>query len=142
MFAAVSAEAPRPIPGDRDLAAAGIGLLASDTEAAKAAEILLRQRYNWADAEQAQLLVALGGDGFMLQTLHRMLEGGFPKPVFGMNRGTVGFLMNEWRIDRLPERIAAAKAVRVAPLAMEATTVAGEVRHHPAINEVSLLRET
>ena len=66
----------------------------------------------------------------MLQTLHGMLEGGVPKPVFGMNRGTVGFLMNEWRLDRLPERIAAAKAIRVAPLDMEATTVGGEVHRH------------
>jgi NAD+ kinase len=142
MFAAVTAAAPRPIPGDRDLAAAGIGLLASETEAARAAEKMLRKRYNWADADEAQSLVALGGDGFMLQTLHRMLEGGVPRPVFGMNRGTVGFLMNEWRIDRLSERIAAAKAIRVAPLDMEATTISGEVHRHAAINEVSLLRET
>ena len=59
-----------------------------------------------------------------------------------MNRGTVGFLMNEWRIDRLAERIAAAKAIRVAPLEMQATTVGGETFTHAAINEVSLLRET
>ena len=142
MFAAVTAQAPRPQAGDRDLAAAGIGLLASPTEAAQAAEKMLRKRYNWADADQAQSLVALGGDGFMLQTLHHMLEGGVPRPVFGMNRGTVGFLMNDWRLDRLPERIAAAKAIRVAPLDMEATTVGGEVHRHAAINEVSLLRET
>jgi NAD+ kinase len=138
----VTAEAPRPSPGDRDLAAAGIGLLASPTEAAQAAEKMLRRRYAWAEADEARSLVALGGDGFMLQTLHAMLEDGAPRPVFGINRGTVGFLMNEWRLDRLPERIAAAKAIRVAPLAMEATTVGGEVHRHPAINEVSLLRET
>jgi NAD+ kinase len=138
----VTAETPRPIPGDRDLAAAGIGLLASPTEAAQAAEKMLRRRYSWADADEAQSLVALGGDGFMLQTLHGMLEGGSAKPVFGMNRGTMGFLMNEWRMDRLPERIAEAKAVRVAPLIMQATTVSGEVETHAAINEVSLLRET
>ena len=142
MVGSVTAEAPRPIPGDRDLAAAGIGLLASPTEAAQAAEQMLRRRYAWADAEQAQSLVALGGDGFMLQTLHGMLESGQPRPVFGINRGTIGFLMNEWRLDRLPERIAGAKAVRVAPLEMEATTTAGESFRHPAINEVSLLRET
>ena len=142
MFSSVTAPAPRPIPGDRDLAAAGIGLLASETEAAKAAEKMLRKRYHWADADEAQSLVALGGDGFMLQTLHRMLEGGVPRPVFGMNRGTVGFLMNEWRIDRLPERIAAAKAIRVAPLDMEATTLPGELHRHAATNEVSQLRET
>ena len=142
MFLAVTAQAPRPAPGDRDLAAAGIGLLASPTEAAQAAEKLLRQRYAWAEAEAAHSLVALGGDGFMLQTLHGMLESGVSKPVFGMNRGTVGFLMNEWRLDELPERIAGAKAVRVAPLDMEATTVGGQVHRHAAINEVSLLRET
>ena len=142
MVAAVTADAPRPIAGDRDLAAAGIGLLASPTEAAQAAAKMLRRRYNWAEADEARSLVALGGDGFMLQTLHAMLEGGVPKPVFGMNRGTVGFLMNDWRLDLLPERIAAAKAVRVAPLDMEATTVGGVVHRHPAINEVSLLRET
>jgi NAD+ kinase len=142
MFLPVTAEAPRPNPSDRNLAAAGIGLLASETEAARAAEKMLRKRYDWADAENAESLVAIGGDGFMLQTLHRMLEGGIARPVFGMNRGTVGFLMNEWRIDRLPERIAAAKAIRVAPLDMQATTVSGEVHRHAAINEVSLLRET
>jgi NAD+ kinase len=138
----VTAEAPRPNPSNGDLAAAGIGLLASETEVGKAAEKMLRRRYNWAETDEAQSLVAIGGDGFLLQTLHGMMEGGVPKPVFGMNRGTVGFLMNEWRLDRLPERIAAAKAIRVAPLDMEATTVGGEVHRHAAINEVSLLRET
>jgi len=142
MFLAVTAQAPRPAPGDRDLAAAGIGLLASPTEAAQAAEKLLRQRYAWAEADDAHSLVALGGDGFMLQTLHGMLESGVSQPVFGMNRGTVGFLMNEWRLDDLPARIAGAKAVRVAPLDMEATTISGQVHRHAAINEVSLLRET
>ena len=78
----------------------------------------------------------------MLQTLHAMLEEGNARPVFGMNRGTFGFLMNEWRLDRLPERIEAAKHIRVAPLSMEATTIRGETWTHPAINEVSLLRET
>jgi NAD+ kinase len=130
-------------PGDRvDLKALGIGLMSSHTEVAKAAEAMLRQRYDWADADEAETLVALGGDGFMLQTLHSMLEGARPRPVFGMNRGTVGFLMNDWRLDRLAERIDAAKAIRVAPLRMEATCVSGEVHRHAAINEVSLLRET
>ena len=99
-------------PGDHsptDLSSLGIGLLSSHTEVAKAAEALLRRRFRFAEAEKAQTLVALGGDGFLLHTLHRMLEGDCPHvPVFGMNRGTVGFLMTEWRIDRLPERIAAA----------------------------------
>jgi NAD+ kinase len=78
----------------------------------------------------------------MLQTLHAMLEDGHARPVFGMNRGTFGFLMNEWRLDRLFERIRDAKQIRVVPLLMEASTVRGETWTHPAINEVSLLRET
>jgi NAD+ kinase len=125
-----------------DLASLGIGLVMSETDVATAAAKMLGRRYRFADVDQAETLVALGGDGFMLQTLHAMLEGNSPKPVFGMNRGTVGFLMNDWRLDRLPERIAAAKAVRVAPLEMRATTVGGKTFVHAAINEVSLLRET
>ncbi len=134
-----------PYPRDcepTNLSPHGIGLLSSHTEVARAADAILRRRYTFADPEGAETLVALGGDGFMLQTLHAMLASDRPRPVFGMNRGTVGFLMNEWRLDRLAERIAAAKAIRVAPLEMRATTVAGEVFVHAAINEVSLLRET
>lgn len=130
------------VPLDRNLAAAGIGLVASPTEAAKSAETLLRRRYRWADAAGADILVALGGDGFMLSTLHDMLEQDAPRPVFGMNRGTVGFLMNEWRMGELAQRIAAAKHIIVTPLNMRATTMSGEVLNHAAINEVSLLRET
>src|SRR3954451_12482865 len=104
---------------------------------------MLRKRYRFAPAEQAEILVALGGDGFLLHTLHRMLEGECRNlPVFGMNLGTVGFLMNEWQLERLAERIAAAKAIRVAPLEMKTTIVTGECFTHAAINEVSLLRET
>jgi NAD+ kinase len=104
-----------------DLAAKGIGLLASHRDLARAAETMLCKRYGWAEPDEAKILVALGGDGFMLHTLHRMLEGELPNlPVFGMNRGTVGFLMNDWRLDRLAERIAGAKAIRVAPLQMTA----------------------
>jgi NAD+ kinase len=125
-----------------DLSNLGIGLLSSHTELARAAEKMLRRRYVFAEEQSAKILVALGGDGFMLQTLHAMLESGDPRPVFGMNRGTVGFLMNDWRLDRLAERIAGAKAIRVAPLDMQARTVGGDVFAHPAINEVSLLRET
>jgi NAD+ kinase len=139
----LTADAPHARGTVTDLSNLGIGLLASNREVAKAAEALVTKRYHFADAEKAETLVALGGDGFMLHTLHRMLEGECPHlPVFGMNRGTVGFLMNDWRIDRLAERIAAAKAIRVAPLEMRATTVGGETFTHAAINEVSLLRET
>ena len=132
-----------PVPIDNDLAAAGIGLVASHTGAAKAAEAMLRRRYRWAEAREAETLVALGGDGFMLSTLHAMLEQDRPpQAVFGMNRGTVGFLMNEWRIDQLAARIDAAKRIIVTPLEMRATTLSGETLSHAAINEVSLLRET
>ncbi len=140
----MNADAHQPA-GDgtpRDLRALRIGLLASNRAAAQSAEALLRQQYAFAPSEEADILVALGGDGFMLHTLHAMLEVGEPKPVFGMNRGTVGFLMNDWRLDCLAERVAAAKAIRIAPLEMRATTVSGEVHAHAAINEVSLLRET
>jgi len=132
-------------PGDRpptNLTSLGIGLLSSQTDIADAAEMLLRRRYKFADEGQAQTLVALGGDGCMLRTLHRLLDAGCSKPVFGINRGTVGFLMNDWRVEHLPERIAGAKAIRVAPLEMVATTVGGEQFTYAAINEVSLLRET
>jgi NAD+ kinase len=140
----LTADAPKAADDGvrHDLTGLRIGLMSSHTPVATAAEAMLRRCYQWTDVDEAEILVALGGDGFMLHTLHDMLEGGRPRPVFGMNRGTVGFLMNEWRIDRLPERIAAAKAIRVAPLQMVATTVAGERHVHAAINEVSLLRET
>ena len=118
MLAAVSADQSHRSDraGPTDLAGLGIGLLASPTDVAQAAAKMLRKRYQWAEEDEASTLVALGGDGFMLQTLHDMLETGRPRPVFGMNRGTVGFLMNEWRLDRLAERIQGAKAIRVAPL--------------------------
>ena len=140
----MNADAPhsREVRERQDLRGLGVGLVSSHTEVARTAEALLRQRYDFVAAEEAQTLVALGGDGFMLHTLHAMLDKGSPKPVFGMNRGTVGFLMNDWRIDCLPERLAGAKAIRVAPLEMKATTVGGDTFVHAAINEISLLRET
>ena len=138
----MNADAPRPSGDPIDLVSSGIGLLSSGTDVTDEAEAMLRARYTFAPAEEAETLVALGGDGFMLNTLHAMLEDDRPRPVFGMNRGTVGFLMNDWQLDGLAERIAAAKAIRVAPLEMKATTVGGETFTHAAINEVSLLRET
>jgi NAD+ kinase len=119
-----------------------MALVASNAEAAMAADEMLRARYPFVPPHEAELIVALGGDGFMLQTLHEMLARGKVCPVFGMNRGTVGFLMNEWRIEALAERLARAKAFSVPPLEMTATTVSGETFCHHAINEVSLLRET
>jgi NAD+ kinase len=120
-----------------------MALVASNAEAAQAAEAMLRARYDFVPIEEADLIVALGGDGFLLHTLRERLSlGGEVCPVFGMNRGTVGFLMNEWRIEGLIERIARAKAFTVSPLEMKAVTVDGEIVSHHAINEVSLLRET
>ncbi len=117
-------------------------LVASPTPAARAAEERLRAVYDFAPVEEADMIVALGGDGFMLQTLHAMLEGRRIMPVFGMNLGTVGFLMNEWRLDGLDPRLARAKSFKVNPLRMTVDTVDGEQFSIPAINEVSLLRET
>ena len=117
-------------------------LVASPTDEAQQALVKLLQEREWADIEEADMVVALGGDGFMLQTLHTMLDVGRIVPVFGMNLGTLGFLMNDWKADGLDERLARAKSFTVSPLRMEAETVTGERICFPAINEVSLLRET
>ena len=107
-----------------------------------AAEDRLRSNYDFVPLEEADMLIALGGDGFMLQMLHAMLENRRIIPVFGMNLGTVGFLMNEWRLERLNQRIDDAKPFKVNPLRMTVDTVDGERFSIPAINEASLLRET
>ena len=117
-------------------------LVASPTDQAQIAERELRDMYDWVPLDEAELVVALGGDGFMLQTLHTMLETRRIVPVFGMNLGTVGFLMNEWRLDGLDRRLERTKPFKVSPLQMTATTISGQTRVLPAINEVSLLRET
>ena len=117
-------------------------LTVSPTSAAREAAAQLKPLHDWVSEEEADLLVALGGDGFLLQTLHIMLDRQRLVPVFGMNRGTVGFLMNEFRAEGLAERLAGAKAFRLHPLRMDARTIAGERVVSPAINEVSLLRET
>jgi NAD+ kinase len=123
--------------GERRLA-----LAVSPTPAAEAAAEELRRRYEWVPLAEAEVVVALGGDGFLLQSLHTMLDRHRSLPIFGMNLGTVGFLMNEYRPELLEDRLARAKTVKVAPLRMEAITVEGEKVAIPAINEVSLLRET
>ena len=107
---------------------------------AQAARRVLIGRYGDTPVEQADVIVALGGDGFMLETLHAALK--VQKPIFGMNRGSVGFLMNDFEEDGLVERIAEAAATVIHPLAMRAVTVSGEERSGLAINEVSLLRQT
>jgi NAD+ kinase len=123
--------------GERRLA-----LAASPSPQAQQAAKELKRRYEWVPIGEAEMIVALGGDGFMLQTLHGMLDRHRPLPVFGMNLGTVGFLMNSWSPDLLESRLLAAKTIRVAPLKMDAVTVSGEKLQMAAINEVSLLRET
>jgi NAD+ kinase len=117
-------------------------LLASPTTEAETASEELHALYDWVPLEEAEMVVALGGDGFMLQVLHMMLNAGRILPVFGMNRGTVGFLMNEWRTKSLDKRLSKAKRFDVFPLRMEAETLEGRMVSLPAINEVSLLRET
>ena len=108
-------------------------------EAARALERLSGQ-YPTADAEQADLIVAIGGDGFMLSTLHRFMER--QVPIFGMNLGSVGFLMNEYREEGLLERLRKAEAIELQPLHMSATAADGARHEALAINEVSLHRET
>lgn len=119
-----------------------LALLVSDTEAAETAGAALRARHEFVAVHDADVVVALGGDGFLLHILHEALLASEPKPVFGMNRGTVGFMMNEFEDSDLPARIAAARAFVLHPLLMTTVTVSGETITSPAINEVSLLRET
>ena len=105
---------------------------------ASAAGAELKARYETVEPDDADVVVALGGDGFMLHTQNRFMSSG--KPVYGMNKGTVGFLMNEYRADGLIERIAAAKQERIHPLNMVAVDRDGETHRASAINEVSLFR--
>ena len=119
-----------------------LALATSPTAGAQAAAEELKQRYEWVPIAEAEVIVALGGDGFLLQVLHQMLDRRRALPVFGMNLGTVGFLMNEFSADLLENRLARAKTVKVQPLRMDAVTVDGTNISIPAINEVSLLRGT
>lgn len=96
--------------------------------------------YGGVKPEEADVIVALGGDGFMLQTLHRYMNR--KVPIYGMNQGSVGFLMNEFAVEGLPERLAAAEKTELHPLRMRAQTESGGEREALAINEVSLLRQT
>jgi NAD+ kinase len=117
-----------------------IAFVTSDTEEAVAAGERLAQHYGTMDPREADIVVALGGDGLMLQTLHRFMGTG--KPIYGMNRGSVGFLMNEFREDRLIERLEAAERSVSHPLLMKAFFVDGRSETAYAINEVSLLRQS
>src|ERR1700720_3207285 len=117
-----------------------IAFVASGVPAAQQARRRLVRRYGDARAETADVVVALGGDGFMLATLQRFMNSG--KPIYGMHRGTVGFLMNEFSDNGLAERLAAARVTVIHPLLMRARDAAGRVHRHHAINEVSLFRQT
>ncbi len=117
-----------------------VGFVASEHEEAQIALRTLRARYGNDSPETADLIVALGGDGFVLETLHRYLARDVP--IFGMNRGSVGFLMNRYDEDGLMERLIRAEPIRLNPLTMTAEDVLGETHEALAINEVSLLRET
>jgi len=117
-----------------------VAFLAAEGDEAHAALEHLKDRYAHVAPDDADVVVALGGDGLMLQTLHRFM--GRKVPIFGMNRGSVGFLLNEYRAEGLLERLAQARAVTLTPLHMVARTLEGETHEANAINEVSLLRET
>ena len=119
-----------------------IALVASNAPAAMEAEAELRPLYDFVDLGEADMLIALGGDGFLLHMLHQLLDQRRSLPVFGMNRGTIGFLMNEFRVEGLLDRIASARPFLIHPLQGDITTISGERHILPAINEISLLRET
>lgn len=116
-----------------------IRFTASKAPAAVAAFAVLTAAYGQADARVAEVIVALGGDGFMLQTLHANKDRGLP--VYGMNCGTIGFLMNTYASEELPARLAAAEETVINPLSMRAMNARGKLTEALAINEVSLLRQ-
>ena len=117
-----------------------IAFVASDVPEAQRARRRLVERYGDARPETADVIVALGGDGLMLATLQRFMNSG--KPIYGMHRGTVGFLMNEYSEKSLTERLGAAHVSVIHPLLMRARDAAGRVHRHRAINEVSLFRQS
>lgn len=117
-----------------------IHFVASQVKPAGEAAELMKQRYGQCELDEAEVVVALGGDGFMLRTLHRMIERNLP--VFGMKIGNVGFLMNRHSENDLVERLAEARSVSLNPLRMEVETESGTRTSALAINEISLLRQT
>jgi NAD+ kinase len=116
-----------------------IAFVASPIAEARTAHERLAGRYGDADPDTADVIVALGGDGLMLQTLHRFMNSG--KPIYGMHRGTVGFLMNDFAEESLQERLSAAQVTVIHPLLMRARDGGDRVHEHRAINEVSLFRQ-
>jgi NAD+ kinase len=117
-----------------------LAFVASDAEAAQQALIDLNRSYGTVDPTEADIIVPLGGDGFMLETLHRFVGKGVS--IFGMHRGSVGFLMNPYELDGLHERLETAQPVILHPLEMVTTDEQGATQTAIAFNEVSLLRET
>ncbi|MBV1895502.1 MAG: NAD kinase [Rhodobacteraceae bacterium] len=115
-----------------------IAFLASSVPVAQTAYSALTERYGDVPTHEADVIVALGGDGFMLRTLHNTQE--LSAPVYGMNRGTIGFLMNEYSEGNLVDRLNAAEQEVINPLSMRAVDQSGNVHEYLAINEVSLLR--
>jgi NAD+ kinase len=116
-----------------------IAFLASDSPEARKALAKLARRHGNADPAAADVVVALGGDGHMLQTLHRFVSTG--TPIYGMNRGSVGFLMNDYEDNHLTERLKAAELTTIHPVRMTAVDAAGKTHRAIAFNEVSLLRQ-
>jgi NAD+ kinase len=130
-------------PKDNPSGFTKVALLASPTERAQEAASALAGCHEWVPMEQAEAAIVLGGDGFMLEAMHRMIDSDRIVPVYGLNLGTVGFLMNRYHKSRsVLERMAKARRIAVSPLRMEAVTQAGDVESFYAVNEVSLLRET
>jgi len=120
-----------------------LALAASDTDAAQDAARKLATAAEWVPLDQADAVVVLGGDGFMLQALHQMLDTGRILPAYGINLGTVGFLMNRYQNgEKLFERVNSSRGFAFSPLKMEAIKKDGSTESCFAINEVSLLRET
>ena len=119
-----------------------LAIISSAMPQAREAETLLREVHDFVPLDSADAVIVLGGDGHMLQVLHQLLESRRDIPAYGMNRGTIGFLMNGWELQDLPGRLQRAKSFSVRPLTTEITTMSGQKFTLPAINEVSLLRET
>ena len=117
-----------------------LAFFASDRAEAQSARESLTARYGAVPEEEADVVVALGGDGFMLEMLHRNIAG--RKPIYGMNRGSVGFLMNDYAEEALYDRIAAAERAVIHPLVMRALDVHGVIHEALAINDISLFRQT
>lgn len=117
-----------------------ISFVASSSQKAQESLAVLKAKYDHVSFEEADVIVALGGDGLMLATLHRTLEN--PKPIYGMNRGSVGFLMNDFCVDNLYERLEYAQRSEIHPLRMKTIDVSGQHKEAYAINEVSMLRQT